>query len=92
MRSFRADPAGSFRSTTKIHPALTSLADQICGTLARLVAYVITVALLAIVGIAAWQRLPDAAFETLATPGDNPPPTQDWVASADNPRLRGALR
>jgi hypothetical protein len=41
-----------------IHPALNSLADECRGTLARLVAYVGTLALLAIVGIHLWDQLP----------------------------------
>jgi len=57
MRSFwaiRANPSYS----THIHPALNSLADECCGALARLVAYVGTLALLAIVGIHLWDQLP----------------------------------
>jgi hypothetical protein len=60
MRSFWAHPANSYY-TTRIHPALTSFADEVCGTLARLVAYVGTLALLAILGVHFWQQLPDAA-------------------------------
>lgn len=59
MYSFSADPAHS-HYTTRIHPALTSFADEVCGTLARLCAYVMTLALLAIVGIGLWDQLPDA--------------------------------
>ena len=47
MRSFwaiRANPSYQ----TRIHPALTSFADECCGTLARLLVYVGTLALLAI--------------------------------------------
>jgi hypothetical protein len=52
MRSFRNyHPAG-------IHPALTSFADECCGTLARLIAYVGVLALLAIVGLHLWDLLP----------------------------------
>jgi hypothetical protein len=52
MRSFRYyHPAG-------IHPALTSFADECCGTLARLIAYVGVLALLAIVGLHLWDLLP----------------------------------
>ena len=43
---------------TRIHPALTSFADEVCGTLARLLAYVGTLALLAIYGIHLWDQLP----------------------------------
>jgi hypothetical protein len=60
MHSFLADPANS-RYTTRIHPALTSFADEVCGTLARLFAYVMTLALLAIGGVALWELLPDAS-------------------------------
>jgi hypothetical protein len=60
MRSFRATPANSYYPTypTRIHPALTSFADECCGMLARLVAYVGTLALLAIVGVHLWNELP----------------------------------
>src|SRR5882762_4888204 len=60
MQSFSADPANS-HDTTRIHPALTSFADEVCGTLARLFAYVMTLALFAIGGMALWEQLPDAA-------------------------------
>jgi hypothetical protein len=43
---------------TRIHPVLNSLADECCGMLARLVAYVGALALLAIVGIHLWDELP----------------------------------
>ena len=36
---------------TKIHPALNSFADECCGTLARLIAYLGVLALFAIAGI-----------------------------------------
>ena len=57
MRSFRAIRANP-SYTTAIHPALTSFADECCGTLARLIVYVGTLALLAIVGIHLWDQLP----------------------------------
>ena len=44
MHCFSADPANS-HYTTRIHPALTSFAGELCATLARLVAYVMTLAL-----------------------------------------------
>jgi hypothetical protein len=56
MRSLRANPANPY--PTHIHPALTSFADECCGTLARLLAYVGTLALLAILGIHLWDQLP----------------------------------
>src|ERR1700755_2434479 len=69
MRSFwtvRANPSYS----TRIHPALTSFADECCGTLARLLAYVGTLALLAILGLHLWDQLPAVeASEPAASPG-----------------------
>src|SRR5437868_2167558 len=64
MHSF---PAGSANSpyTTRIHSALASFVDEVCGTLARLCAYLMTLALMAICGIALWEHLPDVtAMET----------------------------
>jgi hypothetical protein len=57
MRSFwatRAYPSYPAR----IHPALTSFADECCGMLARVIAYVGALALLAILGIHLWDQLP----------------------------------
>jgi hypothetical protein len=69
MHSFEADPANS-HYTTRIHPALTSFADEVCGTLARLVAYVVMLALLAIGGLYLCDQLPDAtAMEPSAKGG-----------------------
>lgn len=66
MRSFwtnRAHPSYQ----TRIHPALTSFADECCGTLARLLAYVGTLALVAILGVHLWDQLPaDEAKEPAA--------------------------
>jgi hypothetical protein len=59
MHSFEADPA-NFHYTTRIHPALTSFTDEVCSTLARLIAYVVMLALLAIGGIYFWEQLPEA--------------------------------
>jgi hypothetical protein len=66
MRSFWA-----YRSyQTRIHPALTSFADECCGTLARLLAYVGALALPAILGIHLWDELPvGEAIEPSAKPG-----------------------
>ncbi|HEY3792048.1 MAG TPA: hypothetical protein VGM09_09470 [Bradyrhizobium sp.] len=76
MRSFWAtqifsSPANpQFQSySTWIHPALTSFADECCGTLARLLAYVGALALLAIVGIHLWDQLPDVALEPAVQAG-----------------------
>ena len=44
---------------------LASFVDEVCGTLARLCAYLMTLTLMAIGGIALWHHLPDvAAIET----------------------------
>lgn len=69
MHTFSADPAIS-HDTTKIHPALTSFADEVCGTLARLCAYVMTLVLLAIFAIALWEALPDALLTEPSNKGD----------------------
>ena len=78
MQSFLASPANSYYAN-RIHPALTSIADECCGMLARLIAYVGTLALLAIVGVHLWDRLPD-----FADPG--PAAQAGWsVASRSHP-------
>jgi hypothetical protein len=59
MHSFPANPATS-DYTTRIHPMLSGFVDEVCGTVARLCAYVMTLALMAIGGIALWHQLPDA--------------------------------
>jgi len=64
MSSFWADPANAFH-TTKTHPALTSFADEICATVARLFAYVGTLALLAILAVHGWDQM--GSFESDAT-------------------------
>ena len=56
MRSFWA--TGPIpHDPTRIHPALTSFADECFSTLARLLAYVGVLALLAIAGIHLWDEL-----------------------------------
>jgi hypothetical protein len=59
MHSFPARTATS-NYTTRIHPVLMGVVDEVCGTVARLCAYVMTLALIAIGGIALWHQLPDA--------------------------------
>jgi hypothetical protein len=64
MHSFPAGPANS-HDTLRIRPMLASFVDEVCGTLARLCAYLMTLTLMAIGGIALWHHLPDvAAIET----------------------------
>jgi hypothetical protein len=68
MRWFQADPTPSY--TTRIHPALTGFADEVCSTAARLIAYVVALALLATLGIALWNRLPDTTATEPAAKGE----------------------
>src|SRR5215469_6596097 len=56
MQSFPADPVHS-RQATPINPALTSFADEVCATVARLFAYVGTLALIAILATHGWDQL-----------------------------------
>lgn len=67
MRSFLASPASSYYPN-RIHPALNSFADECCGMLARLIAYVGTLALLAILAVHLWDRLPEIADTGPAAP------------------------
>ncbi len=56
MRSLPASHAEPYYRTA-IHPALNGFADEFCGTLARLFAYVGTLALLGILGLHLWDQL-----------------------------------
>ncbi len=60
MRPSWTDQASSPFST-KIHPALTSFTDEVCATVARLFAYVGTLALIAILAVHFWNQLPEIA-------------------------------
>jgi len=67
MHAFAARTADSpYRA--RIHPALTAFVDEVCGTLARLCAYLMVLALMAICGIALWQHLPDVTAAMEASP------------------------
>ena len=69
MQSFPGISARSLFSA-KIHPALTSFADEVCATVARLLAYMGTLALLGILTIHGWDQLQDLlADEPAARPG-----------------------
>ena len=57
MQSFEAAPATP-HYTGRIPPALSNFADEICGTAARLVAYLCALALLFILGVHLWDQLP----------------------------------
>ena len=62
----RADP----QYHARIHPALTSFADECCATLARLIAYVGALALLGIAGLHLWDGLPAVGpMERAGKPG-----------------------
>lgn len=56
-------------SPTQIHLALAAFADEVVGTLARLIAYVGALALLCIVGLAALGQIPDLRDDA---PADKP--------------------
>jgi hypothetical protein len=53
----------------RIHPILSSAADEICGTLARVIAYVLALALLGILGLSFWNELPRQDLSEPAKPG-----------------------
>jgi len=57
MRSFSADDPADPPYSGKIHPALTSFADEVSATVARLFAYVGVLALFGILGLHAWGQL-----------------------------------
>ncbi len=69
MPLFWADPAPS-RSIDGINPALTSFSDEVCATVARIFVYVGTLALLAILGIHAWDQLQAADIGKPAAKAD----------------------
>jgi hypothetical protein len=74
MQSFsgtHADPHDPDEAA-RIHRVLTSFADECCGTLARLIAYVGALALLAIVGLHFWDELPGKATAPSATAAWSP--------------------
>ena len=57
--------SGAVHYATKIHPALCSFADECSGVLARLIAYVGALALIAIIGVSLWDEL---AFRGIGDP------------------------
>jgi hypothetical protein len=60
MHSFPARTANS-EHTLNFWTALASFVDEVYGTLARLCAYLMTLALMAVCGIALWEHLPAGA-------------------------------
>jgi hypothetical protein len=57
MRSLWADQAG-IPLSRRIHPILSRAADEVCGTLAQVIAYVMALALLGILGLSFWDQVP----------------------------------
>jgi hypothetical protein len=72
MQPFQAVSAAP-HGTGRIRPALKGMVDELFGTLARLIAYVGTLALLFILGVYLCDQLPDLHAETSARP--------DWTAA-----------
>jgi hypothetical protein len=68
MRSILAPRVNLYPA--KIHPALHSFADECSGVLARLIAYVGTLALIAIIGVGLWDQLPLKGIGDAATKAD----------------------
>jgi hypothetical protein len=78
MSSFSIDPANT-RYSADNHPALTSFADELCASVARVFVYVGTLALFAIMGLHGWDRLH-------ATIADEPAVRAGWsVADRSHP-------
>jgi hypothetical protein len=67
MQSFQAVPAAP-HATGRIRTALKNAVDEVCGTLARLIAYLGTLALFFILGVYLWDQLPQMHVETSARP------------------------
>jgi hypothetical protein len=65
MQSPEASTA-AISTRTSLHLALAAFADEVVGTLARLIAYVGALALFAILGLAALGQLPDLRDDELA--------------------------
>jgi hypothetical protein len=76
MRSFQAEPAPY---ATKLHPARTSFADDVCGTAARLIAYAGAPALLAIPDIALAARFAPRNVGTCFPLGTAPSPSASMI-------------
>jgi hypothetical protein len=81
MRSFRTT-SGIPLEPTGIHAAFIRFADECCGTLARLIAYVGVLVLLAIAGLHLWNQLPVAASLEPSTPAGWAAATRSYPAFA----------
>lgn len=69
MQAFQAVPAAPHH-TGRIRAALKSAVDEVCGTLARLFAYLGTLALFFILGVYLWDQLPQMQAETASARPD----------------------
>jgi hypothetical protein len=74
MPLFWADPAPS-RATDIVNPALTSFSDEVCATVARIFAYVGTLALLAILAVHGWDQLQGGGTDEQAA-------TETWTVAS----------
>jgi hypothetical protein len=79
MQSFSADDPTYSRHSGPIRPALTSFADEVCATVARLFVYVGVLALFGILGVRAWDQLQvepaaEPASEAAWSVADRSPP------------------
>ena len=79
MQLFSAEESARSPYPGKIHPKLTSFADEFCATLARLFAYVGVLALVGILGTQAWNEL------LIDLAADAPPPPGWSVADRSYP-------
>jgi hypothetical protein len=79
MQLFSAEESARSPYPGKIHPKLTSFADEFCATLARLFAYVGVLALVGILGTRAWDEL------LIDLAADAPPPPGWSVADRSYP-------
>jgi hypothetical protein len=78
MRPFWTDSADSWAHaanswasspfSTQVDPALTSFADEVCAMIARLFAYVGTLALIAILAVHFWDQIPRLAGDAAEKP------------------------
>jgi hypothetical protein len=97
MRSLSTDNAEPYFSS-RIYSVLKTFADAVCGTLARLIAYVGTLTLLGIGGLHLWDRLPvliaepatEAALRALPSAGSIYPQNQRLTKYSGIPKAAAA--
>jgi hypothetical protein len=66
--SAQVSSKASSQVSSQAYPALTSFADEVCATIARLFAYVGTLALIAILAVHFWDQLPRLTSDPAAPP------------------------